>query len=61
MKTIKLAELFNDEEIHTILDFINTGAWATLRLFLNQKKKRLKKKGVLPDYLYYWLEFQFRK
>lgn len=60
MKTIKLSDIFNSKEIDTILDCINSGSWATLRLFLNQKKRKLKKKGILPDYLFYWLESNFR-
>lgn len=61
MKIIKLSALFNSKELGQLLYFINSNDWAGLRIFLNSKKENLEKKGVLPDYLYYWLQSQFQK
>lgn len=61
MKTIKLSALFNSKELGRILDFLNSNDWAGLRIFLNSKKEDLEKKGVLPDFIYYWLQSQFGK
>lgn len=58
-KTIELGKLFNKTQLKEILAFINKNKWAELREYLNKSKKELKKKGILPDYLYYFLLSKF--
>ncbi len=61
MKSIKLSELFDETDLDLILAYINHNEWLGLRIFLNSRKVQLEKKGVLPDYLYYWLIHHFKK
>jgi hypothetical protein len=59
-KTIRLEELFGKKDLVTLRAFINRNDPKGLREFLNQRESSLKEKGVLPDYLYYYLKYAFR-
>jgi hypothetical protein len=62
-KTIKMRELFNSSELKEIHSFIKKADWQKLRKYLNEKdrKKRLKAKGIIADYLYFYLQYKFIK
>jgi len=59
---VKLKELFTDNEIIKIGNYLENDNWVKLRMFLNTKqiKHKLKVKGVHSDYLYYWFEYSFK-
>jgi hypothetical protein len=61
-KTISLNELFTDKkEQEELTDIINKRNSKKLREWLNEKERKemLEKKGVLSDYLYYYLYYKF--
>lgn len=60
-KNIKLGDLFNEEQIEDIELLLRERDFDNLRVYLNKLKEQLEKKGVLPDYLYYWFEANFKK
>jgi hypothetical protein len=57
-KIIKLKELFDSSELNLLLELINENDFKKVREFLNARKEKLKKKGILPDYLYYYLLYK---
>jgi len=59
-KTIKLTELLNPDEIVKVRTYMNTGNWTSLKGFLQERRKKLEARGVLPDYLFYYLQW-FKK
>lgn len=62
VKSIALGELFDNKELKEIKKFIDKKNWKELREYLNSHplKDRLYNKGILADYLYYWLENMYR-
>ena len=60
MKTIQLNEIFDDDEIQIMINHINSNELTQLRKFLNSKKTKLEKVGILPDYLYYYLQYALK-
>jgi len=58
-KEIKLEELFDSNELNLLLELINENDFTRIREFLNTRKEKLEKKGVLPDYLFYYLKYKF--
>jgi hypothetical protein len=58
---VSMGDLFDKKELRAIRELINKGDKEGLRKFLNEREEKLKEKGVLPDYLYYYLEFTFKK
>lgn len=60
-KKAKLKDFFDEEELEDIQMIINNSDWKYLRQYLNERKDKLLKKGLLADYLYYWLEAEFRE
>lgn len=56
-KTIEMKELFTDEEIKEITKLLNKKDYDALRKFLREREKKLAEKGILPDYLFYYLQF----
>ena len=59
-KVMKMNELFSDSEIADIDLIIRERDWDCLRKYLNDRKEMLEKKGVVADYLYYYLLNKFR-
>jgi hypothetical protein len=58
-KTIELGELFDNSELNLLMELINENDFAKIREFLNARKEKLEKKGVVSDYLFYWLKYKF--
>lgn len=63
MIKMKLQDLFNNEELNKLSNLINKKDFIEIRIFLNEENvsNKLNKKGILPDYLYYFLEYNFNK
>ena len=63
MNSIPLKYLFNSKDLNTLTGLIKKNNFKDLRIFLNSEdvSKNLEDKGVLPDYLYYFLEYKFQK
>jgi hypothetical protein len=63
MKEVKLSLLFSQAELEILSNLINQKDFIKIREFLNKEQisKNIKEKGVLPDYLYYFLEYNFNK
>lgn len=57
----QLSEILDKEDMKTTYKFLKTQNFEGLREFLRSIKDKLEEKGVLPDYLYYWLELNFKK
>lgn len=62
-KTVELKDLLSKSDLKQVKKFIENNDWNGLRNFLNEekKKKELEEKGVLSDYLYYFLLSQKEK
>lgn len=60
-KTITLNELFNKNELKQLHNFIKKNEWNNIKTFLNSNpiKDNLLEKGLLADYLYYYLQYIF--
>lgn len=63
MKEIRMKDLFNNKQIRELTKLLNKKDLKGLREYLNQTeiKDMLEKKGVLADYLYYFLEHKLGK
>jgi len=61
IRTIAMRELFDSSELKEIYSLIQKSEWEKLREYLNEKdrKKKLREKGVVADYLYYYLQYKF--
>jgi len=59
-RVISLGELFDDKDLRTLNAFINKKDLKGMRAFLDSKQSSLLEKGVVPDYLYYYLQYAFR-
>lgn len=57
---IKIADLLTKAEIKKVNSFMVNNQPQKLRDYLNEDKRKAKllKKGVVSDYLYYWLLYQ---
>lgn len=61
MKTVKLGELLTDEQLKGVLAIINDPSLGVipktqrLKKYLGGFESELEAKGVVPDYLAYWL------
>jgi len=60
MKEIQLKDILNKEQIKEVLKLIKRDDGVNLRIYLDSIKDDLKKKGVLSDYLYYYLVNAFK-
>lgn len=64
MKEFKLNDLLTDEEIEAVSSIIKKGdieRWKKLREYLQARRPQLEAKGVVPEYLAYYLEYQTTK
>ena len=50
-----LGDLLTEEQITTCKEFMKHKQWLQLRAYLNTYKTELELKGVVADYLYYWM------
>ena len=60
MKSVKLSELLTEEqwkEVNKILEAKDAEKWKRLREYLVTHRDALEKKGVVPEYLAYALEY----
>ena len=57
-KQVELKDLLSNEEILDVELFIREKDWINLKIYLNKSplKEKLKEKGVLADYLFYYLQ-----
>lgn len=55
-KEIKLNELFNEDDILNMYHLIIQNKLSELKGLLISKRQELESKGVLPEYLYYYLQ-----
>lgn len=60
MKTIKLGDLLNDQQVQGVVDILNSNQPESviihnLKAYLNEFKDELEKNGVVSDYLAYVL------
>lgn len=60
-KEVKLTQILEESDFSKVETLINKNKWKELRVFLNSINVKLEKKGILPDYLYYCLETNFKK
>jgi hypothetical protein len=56
-KTMELGELFDRDELRKVAGFMKSENWDGLKTFLRERKEKLEAKGVLPDYLFYYLQY----
>lgn len=58
-----LGDILNKKELLDIQSFFKKNEMVGLKSYLNEpeRKKRLEEKGILADYLYYVLQYQFSK
>ena len=54
-RTVELGDLLSKKDLKEVKKFIKKDDDKGLREFLRSREKELKAKGVLPDYLYYYL------
>lgn len=60
-KVVSLKELLTDKEIEKVSEFLEKEDYKSLREFLKKRRKKLIEKGVLPEYLSYYLEYISKK
>lgn len=60
MKSKQLSEILEKFDLIIAKQLIDNKEWDKLREFLNSIDSKLKKKGLLPDYLYYVLVANFK-
>jgi len=60
-KYIELKDILDKTELKALLKLINKRDWEEVRIFLNDRRLKLEKKGVFADYLYYFLLNSFGK
>jgi hypothetical protein len=58
-KNISLKEIFDEKELEDVELILRERDWKYLRKYLNDRKEKLEKKGLVSDYLYYVLLNQF--
>ena len=58
MQQINLNQLLNKTEIKHIFSLIKKKEYIKAKLFLRGKKEYLEGKGIIPDYLFYFLQYQ---
>jgi hypothetical protein len=58
-KNISLKEIFDEKELEDVELILRERDWKYLRKYLNDRKEKLEKKGLVADYLYYVLLNQF--
>ncbi|MBK7362719.1 MAG: hypothetical protein IPJ01_10525 [Micavibrio sp.] len=58
-----LGDILNKKELSDIESFFKKNDMVGLKSYLNETelKNRLEEKGILADYLYYALQYQFSK
>ena len=61
MKRIELKELLDRNELKEVEKLIKKKDFGNLKTYLRDRKEKLEKKGVLADYLYYYLLCLFEK
>ena len=61
MQVIKLNELLTNKEIDVVYKLFKNNKPKEAKLYLNETERSLMldKKGILADYLYYYLEYAF--
>jgi hypothetical protein len=59
-KTVELKDLLSDCDLVQVESFVNKDDWNGLREFLRSKEKELMSRGVVPDYLYYQIEYNVK-
>lgn len=59
--SVKITEILSDEEINTLKKYYDCNQWNEARRYLNEeeRKKELHEKGILADYLFYYLFYIF--
>jgi hypothetical protein len=57
-KQVSMGELLEESDFKVVNELCNAHQWDRLRKFLNEPelKKKLEKRGVLSDYLFYFLQ-----
>jgi len=56
-RAVELKELLTPEEIAKVSEYLERKDFKGLKEFLKKREKKLKEKGVLPEYLTYYLEY----
>jgi hypothetical protein len=56
-KTIPLKDLFSETDFKKVLYLLNTNKLVELKEFLISKRQELESKIVMPEYLYYYLQY----
>lgn len=57
-KTVQLGDLLSDCDLVQVQKFVNAGDWEGLHVFLQSREKELRKRGVVPDYLFYQIQYR---
>lgn len=55
--SISLTELLTTEEINEVMDMLKSGQDDRLRKYLEDRREALEAKGIVAEYLYYYLQF----
>jgi len=58
-KKVTLGELLEESDFKKVEGLIRFRKWEELRKFLNSIKDKLEKRGIVADYLFYCLKYQF--
>ena len=63
LRKVTLNEILTETELNVIINLFEKNNLTDIRKFLNleERKNRLEKNGILPDYLYYQLILMFNK
>ncbi len=56
MNTVKLSDLLTNQEINEVKKFLNKRDYKGLMTYLSARREKLMRRGVLPEYLAYYLE-----
>jgi hypothetical protein len=63
LRKVTLNEILTETELNIIVNLFEKNNLTDVRKFLNleERKNRLEKNGIFPDYLYYQLILMFNK
>lgn len=64
MKDVKLSDLLTEEQIEHVIELLNHNTpekFKLLRSYLCQHREELETKGVVPEYLGYYLEHAYNE
>jgi len=57
MKEIALKNILTVKELEQLITYYKNGNYSKAKQLLQSKKKELLAKGILPDYLFYYLQY----